>query len=182
MAKYKVPTEEFILVGDEVYSNPDRPTYLDYIEIPMGKFADLKVRIALVRNEEYGKYEDFTIGQSSDVHRLMQTIDTESQETLSVVLLDARNNVIGVHEVVRGGITKAAFEIKLLFQSAVISNAVSLILVHNHPSGNVKPSDEDIALTEEVSKASAILGYKLLDHVIIGSKGKFTSLADEGLI
>ena len=179
---YSIPKEEFILVGDGLESNPDRPTYLDVIEVPMGKFADLRVRVALVRPDDYGDYDDFRISCSEDVYTLMQTIDTEPQETIHLVMLDSRNAVIGVQEIARGGLTATVVEPKLFFQAPIIADAVSLIMVHNHPSGGVEPSADDLAITSSIAETSRMLGFRLLDHVIVGSYGKYTSLADRGLL
>ena len=179
---YAIPKETFIMAGGDLHNNPDRPTYLDVIEVPMGKFADLKVRVALVRSEEYGLYDDFIIGCSEDVYRLMETIDTEPQETMHLIMLDSKNAVIGVQEVSRGGITKTVVEPKLFYQAPIIADAVSIIVVHNHPSGKAEPSVEDINITHHLIKTSEMLGFKLLDHVIIGAGGNYTSLADRGLI
>mgnify|MGYP001821029929 CR=1 FL=1 len=180
--RYKIPKETFIMVGDELVCNPDRPTYLDVIEVPMGKFADLRVRVALVRSEEYGQYEDFKIGCSEDVYNLMQTIDTEPQETIHLVMLNTRNVVLGVQEIARGGLTHTVIEPKLFYQAPIIADSTSLIIVHNHPSGNPEPSSDDIALTNEMHKTSEMLGFRLLDHVIIGSDENYVSLAHRGLI
>lgn len=170
------------MVGGELLENPDRPTYLDTIEVPMGKFADLKVRVALVRSEEYGLYDDFKVSCSEDVYRLMETIDTEPQETIHLIMLDSRNIVLGVQEIARGGLNSTVIEPKLFFQAPIIADAVSLIIAHNHPSGHPEPSSDDIALTGNLYKTSEMLGFRLLDHVIIGADGNYTSLADRGLI
>jgi DNA repair protein RadC len=179
---YRVPTEEFIMVGGELEPNSERLTYLDVIEVPMGKFADLRVRVALVRPEDYGAYEEFRIMGSEDVNKLMETIDVEPQETIHLVMLDARNAVVGVQEIARGGLTATVVEPKLFYQAPIIADAVSLIVVHNHPSGMPEPSSEDIALTRTLQETSTMLGFRFLDHVIIGSDGRYVSLADRGLL
>ena len=182
MTRYAIPKETFVMVGGELRGNPDRPTYLDVIEVPMGKYADLRVRVALVRSEDYGHYDNFRITCSEDIAKLMETIDTEPQETLHVVLLDSRNTVLGVQEVARGGLTQAVIEPKLFFQAPIIADAASLIIVHNHPSGDPEASPNDVALTRALFESSQMLGFRLLDHVIIGSGGRYTSLADSGLL
>lgn len=179
---YSIPKETFVMADGELFSNPDRPTYLDTIEVPMGKFADLKVRVALVRSEEYGLYDDLVIQSSQDVQKLIETIDTEPQETIHLIMLDSKNAVTGVQEVARGGLTKTVVEPKLFYQAPIIANATSIIIAHNHPSGNPEPSVDDINLTLHLEKTSNMLGFRLLDHVIIGGNGKYTSLADRGLI
>jgi len=118
MMGYSIPKETFVMVGGELRGNPDRPTYLDVIEIPMGKYADLRVRVALVRSEDYSLYDDYTIKSSEDVYSLMEVIDTEPQETLHVIMLNSRNKVLGVQEVSRGGLATTVVEAKLFFQAS----------------------------------------------------------------
>jgi DNA repair protein RadC len=180
--RYPIPRETFIMSSGELIGNPDRQTSFDTIEVPMGKFADLKVRVALVRSEEYGMYDDLIIRSSEDIYQLMELINTEPQETIHLILLDSKNAVIGVQEIARGGLTQSVIEPKLFYQAPIIADAASIIIVHNHPSGYPEPSDEDIHLTHHLIKTSEMLGFRMLDHVIVGKKGKYTSLADRGLI
>ena len=81
----------------------------------------------------------------------------------------------------KGGITGTIVDIRLLLKKALELGAVALILAHNHPSGNLFPSPQDIALTKKLVEAGKILSIKILDHLIIGDKGYY-SFADEGHI
>jgi DNA repair protein RadC len=151
------------------------------IEIPLGEYEDLRVRTALVRHVDYGKHEAVLVASSQDVYRVMQTLEGLPAESMFVLLLNARNRLIGIHQVAMGGTTKTMIEPINLFQAAIVANAVAIILVHNHPSGAAEPGPEDIALSRTVEKAASFLGIKVLDHVIIGA-GQYVSLADRGLL
>jgi DNA repair protein RadC len=103
------------------------------------------------------------------------------QEQLRVVLLDTKNRIIRAPiKIYQGSVNEAAVRIAELFREAVRANAVSIILVHNHPTGDPTPSAADVALTAEVVAAGALLDIKVLDHLIIG-QGRHSSLKRLGL-
>lgn len=178
---YAIPKETFIVVGGELRCNPERESRLELVELPMGEFEDLRVRVALVRDEDYGLHDDVVISDSEDIFNLMKSMAFEPQETIHIIMLDARNIVIGIQEVFRGGSYEMVIEPKLLFQAPILADAVSLIFVHNHPSGAPKPSSVDQQMTHNFAEASRLLGFRFLDHVIIGD-GDYASFADIGLI
>lgn len=102
------------------------------------------------------------------------------QEQLRVVLLDTKNRIIRVSMVYQGSVNEASVRIAELFREAVRANAVNIILVHNHPTGDPTPSAADISLTAEVVTAGRLLGIKVLDHLVIG-QGRHASLKRLGL-
>jgi DNA repair protein RadC len=121
------------------------------------------------------------IGSPADAAALVSyEMSALEQEHLRAILLDTRNQVIEVTEVVRGTINSAQVRIAELFKQAVRKNAASVILVHNHPSGDPSPSPDDIALTKAVREAGAMLDIEVLDHVIIG-QGQFVSMKERRL-
>ena len=87
-----------------------------------------------------------------------------------------------MQEVTRGTVDGRLVPPREVFKGAILHNATSLILAHNHPSGNTAPSREDIATTERVAKSGKILGIDLLDHIIVGTDGNYRSLKEEGLL
>ena len=95
--------------------------------------------------------------------------------------LDARNRPVAEIRVARGGVTGCGVQPADVFRGLIRCGAVSVILVHNHPSGNPEPSDDDIALTRRLVWAGAAIGILVLDHVIIGDEG-FYSFVDAGLL
>ena len=91
------------------------------------------------------------------------------------------NVVLGVFQVAQGGINSAVVDAKLVYGPALKAAATSIILVHNHPSGSLKPSQQDIRLTHNLRSAGEILQIKLLDHLIISTRGYYSFL-DEGML
>ncbi|MBK8501971.1 MAG: JAB domain-containing protein [Saprospiraceae bacterium] len=125
------------------------------------------------------------ITSSKDIDRLLRsywdvhTIDY--YESFVVVYLSRSNEVLGIHKIADGSLDACLVDIRKIMQGALLSNSASIILAHNHPSGNLKPSNQDIKLTSEIKKAGEILKIQVLDHLIITSVS-YLSLADEGII
>lgn len=105
----------------------------------------------------------------------------EMQEEFKVMLLNRGNKVIGVYEASAGGLTGTVADPRLILAAAIKSLAVSIILSHNHPSGNLKPSRADEELTQKIKVAAAYHDIKVIDHIIISSEGYY-SFANEGLL
>ncbi|RPF49482.1 DNA repair protein RadC [Thermodesulfitimonas autotrophica] len=117
-----------------------------------------------------------------DAARLvMEDMRRLDREEFRVILLDTRNRVIQVETVAVGTLNSSRVEPREVFKSAVRSSAATIILVHNHPSGDPTPSRDDVALTKRLIQAGELLGIEVLDHVVIGD-GKFVSLKAERLI
>jgi DNA repair protein RadC len=102
------------------------------------------------------------------------------QEHLRVMTLDTKNHLISIEKVYIGSLNSSIVRVGELFKGAIQKNAASIIVVHNHPSGDPSPSPEDIALTRSIVQAGKLLDIEVLDHLIIGL-GKFSSLKDKGL-
>ncbi len=102
-------------------------------------------------------------------------------EEFKVLLLNRANRVTGVYEASAGGITGTVADPRLILAVAIKSVSVSIILAHNHPSGNLKPSRADEELTAKIKEAGKYHEIKVLDHIIISSESYY-SFADEGLL
>lgn len=111
---------------------------------------------------------------------LMPRLRHLAQEELHVILLDTRNNVLDLCSIYRGSLNTSVVRIGEIFRPAIEAPAAAIIVAHNHPSGQVDPSPEDIAITRQIVAAGKLLGIELLDHVIIGN-GCFASLKERGL-
>lgn len=98
-----------------------------------------------------------------------------------VLLLDRANQIIGKKNISEGGMSGTVADPKKIFKIALDNNASSIILAHNHPSNNLKPSTNDIELTKKIINAGKVLEISVLDHLIIGND-KYFSFADESLI
>ena len=105
----------------------------------------------------------------------------EMQEEFKVMLLNRGNRVIGIYEASAGGITGTVADPRLILAAAIKSLAVGIILSHNHPSGNLKPSRADEELTQKIKVAAAYHDIKVIDHINITSEGYY-SFAEEGLL
>jgi DNA repair protein RadC len=105
----------------------------------------------------------------------------EFVEQFKVMLLNRAGRVLGVVDVSTGGVSGTHVDVKVIFSAALKGNASSIILAHNHPSGNLKPSQADLELTKKISRAGEILDIRVNDHLIITSEG-FYAFADEGLM
>jgi DNA repair protein RadC len=105
----------------------------------------------------------------------------EFVEQFKVLFLNKSNKVLGAYEVSTGGITGTVADPRVIFVAALKSNCCAIIVSHNHPSGNLKPSKQDEELTQKIKQAGQLLDIKLLDHVIITNEAYF-SFADEGLV
>lgn len=102
-------------------------------------------------------------------------------EQFKVMLLNRANKVLGIFEVSSGSATGTVADPKLIFAAAIKGNACGIILSHNHPSGNLHPSQADIDLTKKMKDCGKLLEIQVLDHVIVTTEGYY-SFADEGLI
>ena len=100
-------------------------------------------------------------------------------EEFNVLLLNRANRVLGIVNISKGGVSGTVVDNKLIFSAALLANASSIILSHSHPSGNVKPSQADIQITQKIKKASEFLDIAILDHLIL-TKASFYSFADDG--
>lgn len=101
----------------------------------------------------------------------------ELQEEFKVLLLNRSNQVLGVYPLSKGGVSGTYVDLKLLFSVTLKANASGIIISHNHPSGNIQPSQSDKNITSKIKKACELLDIELLDHLVI-TKDAYHSFAD----
>ena len=119
------------------------------------------------------------IGKSEDIyHYFCHRIGNLSHEESHVLLLNHQLCVVGAKLISRGGITGTVVDIRMVLKEALLANATRIALCHNHPSGSLKPSRDDDALTERLRKAAEAVDIRLIDHVIVTAHGYY-SYADE---
>jgi len=139
-------------------------------------YKGIRCRVCLVR--ENTSDEIIKINSESDAYELVKDELVHSdREMLLSVMLTVKNDLIGVETVSIGSITASTTTPRDVFKSAILANAVAIIVCHNHPSGELVPSDEDIKLTKQLIEAGELLGIKVLDHLIVSSQG-YKSLRD----
>ncbi|MBL4754237.1 MAG: DNA repair protein RadC [Flavobacteriales bacterium] len=133
------------------------------------------------RREEEGTRKK-KITSSRDAYEVLgPRLEDLSHEEFWILLLNRANMVIGRFEISKGGISGTVADSKIIFKHALENLASAIILCHNHPSGNLQPSESDIKTTEKLKKAGMIMDILILDHIIISDSGYF-SLADEGIL
>jgi len=121
-----------------------------------------------------------TVRTPQDVAKMLQLEMSQlEQEILKVVLLNTKNQIIRIQTVYQGTLLSSTVRIAELFREPIRQNATSIIMVHNHPSGDPTPSPDDIRITAEVVKAGKLMDIELLDHLIIGHQ-RFLSLREQG--
>ncbi len=111
---------------------------------------------------------------------VMSEMSLLEQEHMRVLLLDTRNHVLASPTVYIGSLNTSLIRVGELFREAIRANAASLIVVHNHPSGDPTPSPEDVAVTRQIAEAGRLLGVEVVDHLIIGRQ-RFVSLKERRL-
>src|SRR5699024_6145055 len=99
-----------------------------------------------------------------------------------VMSLNTKNNVIAVHRCHVGALNSSLVHPREVFNSAILTNASSVMLAHQHPSGDITPSIEDINVTKRLVEAGKLLGIEVLDHLVVNSDNSFTSLKEKGYI
>lgn len=143
-----------------------------------------KFKLQMVK-EKSGKYEiNKNIDSPTAVFEIAKKIleiDLEAEEVLYLLTLNTKNNVTGIFEVSRGALNSSIVHPREIFKRALLNNACSIIIVHNHPSGSSEPSKDDIDVTNRLLKCGELLGVQLLDHIIIADND-FVSLKSRDII
>lgn len=130
-----------------------------------------------VRNPGYQASKKIVISGPQDVANLvMAEMALLDQEHLRVLVLNTKNEVLSVQEIYVGNVNKSVVRPAEVIRPAVIDNAPSIIVVHNHPSGDPTPSLEDVSLTFDLVAAGDLLGVAVLDHLVIGNANRYVSL------
>ncbi len=118
---------------------------------------------------------------SYDFIKKFYTGDIEVYESFFILLLNRANKTVGYAKISQGGVVGTYVDIKIIAKYAVDSLASSVILAHNHPSGNTSPSEQDKIITQRIKKALALLDVEVFDHIIL-TEDSYYSFADEGIL
>jgi DNA repair protein RadC len=143
-------------------------------------FLNLKVI-----KEKSGRYDvQRKITCPSDIFEIaVKVIEAgeQAEENLWLITLDTKNNITGIFEVSRGSINASIVHPREIFKRAIMQNASTIILIHNHPSSDPTPSKEDISITSRIKDCGKMLGIELIDHLIIGDNN-YISLKEKGFL
>lgn len=126
------------------------------------------------------------ITQTNDVFRIISELgemsrNMEYKELFYALYMNTANDVLAVHKISEGTTKQTLVDIKFIMQGAILTNAASLIICHNHPSGNTNPSTEDKKLTQQIGLAAKLFNVQLLDSIIISAEDYF-SFCEQGIM
>lgn len=113
---------------------------------------------------------------------LREYLNGVDREHFVVLLLDTQNQIIGIHTVTVGTLDASLIHPREAFKPAILANAASVLLAHNHPSGDPAPSAEDRAVTRQLRSAGSLLGIEVLDHIIVGDGCRYYSFSEAGAL
>lgn len=128
---------------------------------------------------------ELIVDNSASAHHILKTNwsdDIALCENFNILLLDNRCQVLGISNIAKGGLSTVLVDLRLAFATALKCRSMAMILSHNHPSGNTKPSQQDISLTKQFVQAGKVLDIKIWDHIILTPDNGYFSFADENLI
>jgi len=111
-----------------------------------------------------------------------EIIGDEDREVFLVMCLNTKNRIVAVHRCHVGSLAASIVHPREVFKSAILNNAMSIIVSHQHPSGDTTPSREDIEVTRRLIEAGKVLGIEVLDHLIVNAHAEFTSLKEKGYL
>ena len=134
------------------------------------------MRCLLVKEREV-TYAEENIDSPDRIYDLCKTLgmDKAADEYIYVFCLNAKRDIVGIHEVSHGELCSAIVSPREIFKRALLNNSYGIVVAHNHPSGDPTPSDEDIKATERLKNAGDVLGIKLFDHIVVGD-GRYESM------
>ena len=135
----------------------------------------------IVREAEEGV--DYVIkGPQDGVKIASRFIGNDDREVFFVMCLNTKNHVVAVHRCHVGSLNASIVHPREVFKSAILNNAASIIVAHQHPSGDTTPSMEDINVTKRLVEAGKLLGIEVLDHLIVNNTNSYTSLKEKSYI
>lgn len=151
------------------------------------KQSDITIsEVKLVYRTKVKASDRFRVKTSKDAFEIFwEAWDQDSiehVEEFKLMLLTRSNKVLGIASISKGGISGTVTDVRIILQYAIKANACGLIICHNHPSGNLQPSESDLAITRKVKDAALLMDIQLLDHLIIIPEGRYYSMADEGIL
>ena len=133
------------------------------------------------RNEGFPTKQITCSDDAVSFARQFYSDDIELYESFFLLMMNTQNNTIGYAKISQGGVAGTTVDVKIICKYAVDTLANSVMIFHNHPSGNIKPSEQDKNMTEKINQSLKLFDCKLLDHIIL-TKNSCFSFTDEGLL
>lgn len=137
----------------------------------------------IVSIKQVVRESDFEITQIRSpecaANAIQKEIGDEDREVFLVLCLNMKNHIVAIHRASIGNLNSAIIHPREIFKAAILNNAASIIIAHNHPSNDPTPSPEDIEVTKRLCKAGDVMGIEILDHIVVGMT-KFVSLKEKG--
>jgi len=151
--------------------------------IGLAKAAQIKACFELGKREELEpESKGFDIKNPEAVVKAIRTsIKDKAKEHFKLILLNPRNKIIGISTISIGTLNASLVHPREVFKDAIMHSAASVILAHNHPSGDPEPSEDDLTITKRLTEAGKILGVEVIDHIIVG-KNSFFSFKEKALV
>lgn len=150
-----------------------------YPGVGLATAAAIKAAFGLAARMSQGKPQPVIDSPQAAADIFISRLLLEEQEHLEVMSLSTKNRVLAVDKVYIGSVSSVAVRLADIFKFPLRRNATTMILAHNHPSGDPAPSPEDVAVTHRLQKAGELVGLELLDHIIVGGK-RYVSLKERG--
>lgn len=138
------------------------------------------IKTTKVKEKDF-PYEGQQITCTTELVKFARDLHDSDIEKMLVVYLDAQNKIICI-KIDKGTVNQAVVYPREIIRHALIANASALILIHNHPSGNMRPSDADIRLTRTITETGKMLDVLVHDHIILGEESRFFSFREEGIL
>jgi len=147
----------------------------------MLEMLDIDELIELKMLAQKNNTRKIDLDSSNKIYQRYRFLQYAEVEYAILVCLDTKNNLICEKLISKGTINGALVSSREVFRTALLNNSVGIVLLHNHPSGNSEPSDDDIKLTKNIKKAGKMIGIPLLDHIIIGTDN-YTSFGENKIL
>jgi DNA repair protein RadC len=173
----KFSTKEFDM--DEIRGKYGSDKYKPHQAAKISGAAEMKISYSS-KKVEFG-----AVTGAYDVQKYLRQVwgkgTIEHRESFKLVCLNQAAEILGVFNVADGGVAGVSVDLKVLFQAALLSNSTSIIVAHNHPSGNLTPSEQDKNITKRIKEAALLLDLRLNDHIILTANSYF-SFSEEGIL
>lgn len=169
---YRSPTQRSLFSGTA--TEPHRSKFVSIYRVSLVKDKSISFSNSRMNNSQEAQ---------ALIQRLIKTQGQSDREQFCVVLLNAKNDIIGLNIVSIGGLSSASVHPREVLKPAILANSAAMILCHNHPSNDLEPSSEDLAITKRIVQASELMGITVHEHIIISmDDDRYYSFADNGII